>query len=219
MIEPFQIDVVSDVVCPWCFIGKRRLGRALAMRPDIPFNVQWRAYRLDPSVPPEGVDRKSYLAAKFGDDERVKSMGEAIRDAGAGEDISFAYDKIEKTPNTLNAHRLVRWSTTTGLQDEIVEQLFRAYFEQGLDIGDAAVLTGVASGAGMDGEVVSRLLAGDADREQVEREDALAHEMGISGVPTFIFANKYAVSGAVEPEQLVDVIDTVLREMAEAGKA
>jgi predicted DsbA family dithiol-disulfide isomerase len=219
MIEPFQIDVVSDVVCPWCFIGKRRLGRALAMRPDIPFNVQWRAYRLDPTIPPEGTDRKAYLAAKFGDDQRVKSMGDAIRDAGAGEGIAFAYDKIKIAPNTLDAHRLVRWSMTTGLQDEIVEQLFHAYFEQGLDIGNAAVLTEIAAGAGMDGEVVARLLAGDADRELVEREDSLAHEMGISGVPTFIFANKYAVSGAVEPEQLVDVIDTVLREMAETGGA
>lgn len=219
MSEPFQIDVVSDTVCPWCFIGKRRLGRALAMRPELEFDVRWRPFRLDPTIPREGVDRKAYLAAKFGDVERVKAMGEAIREAGAGEGIAFDYDRIAKSPNTLDSHRLVRWSATAGVQDDIVERLFRAYFEEGRDVGDQRVLTEIATEAGMDAELVAKLLAEDADLELVEREDALAHKMGISGVPTFIFANKYAASGAHEPEKLVEVIDTVLREAAEASGA
>jgi predicted DsbA family dithiol-disulfide isomerase len=212
-----QIDVVSDTVCPWCFIGKRRLARALAARPDIDFDVRWRAYRLDPTVPREGYDRKAYLAAKFGDGERVKQMGEAIRTAGEGEGIAFAYDRIAKTPNTLDSHRLVRWAATAGVQDDVVERLFHAYFEEGRDIGDRKVLTEIANDAGMDGELVHYLLAQEADAERIEREDALAHQMGISGVPTFIFANKYATSGAHEPDILLQVIDKVSSEAAEGA--
>ena len=211
-----QIDVVSDTVCPWCFIGKRRLGKALAARPDIEFDVRWRAYRLDPTVPREGLERKAYLEAKFGDGGRIKAMGEAIRDAGAGEGIEFAYDKIEKTPNTLDSHRLVRWAGTAGVQDDVVERLFKAYFEDGRDVGNRKVLVEIANDAGMDGELVHYLLAQEADTQLVEREDALAHQMGISGVPTFIFANKYAASGAHEPEKLLRVIDTIVKETAEA---
>lgn len=213
-----QIDVVSDTICPWCFIGKRRLERALAARPDVAFDVRWRAYRLDPGVPREGVDRKAYLAAKFGSDPRAKASGQAIREMGKGEGIAFAFDDINRTPNTLDSHRLVHWADAAGAQDDVVERLFRAYFEQGRDIGDAAVLSAVAGEAGMDADQVARLLADDTDRERIEREDALAHEMGISGVPTFIFANKYAISGAYDPDKLVKVIDNVVRELAETGQ-
>jgi len=211
-----QIDVISDTVCPWCFIGKRRLAKALAARPGVPFDVRWRAYRLDPSVPREGYDRKAYLEAKFGGGERLKAMGETIRQTGESEGIAFAFEAIARTPNTLDSHRLVRWSGTAGVQDEVVERLFRAYFEQGHDIGDRAVLAGVAAEAGMDAELVADLLAQEADVALVEREDALAHQMGVSGVPTFIFANKYATSGAQEPETLLQIIDKVLGEAAEA---
>jgi predicted DsbA family dithiol-disulfide isomerase len=208
----FGIDVVSDTICPWCFIGKKRLARALAMRPQVRFEVHWRPYRLDPSIPAEGVDRKAYLAAKFGDGERMKAMSQALRQSGEAEGIVFAYDRIAKTPNTLDSHRLVRWAASAGVQDDVVERLFSAYFEHGRDIGDRSVLAEIAGEAGMDADLVARLLAEGADRELVEREDGLAHEMGITGVPTFIFANKYAVSGALEPEKLVRVVDTVLRE-------
>ena len=179
--------------------------------------MRWRAYRLDPTVPREGADRKAYLQAKFGDSPRVKAMGEAIREAGAGEGIAFAYDRIARAPNTLDSHRLVRWAATAGAQDDVVERLFSAYFEQGRDIGDVSVLADIATDAGMDGELVGELLAGDADRELIEREDALAHQMGINGVPTFIFANKYAVSGAHDPEQLLQIIDRVSEETAGAA--
>jgi predicted DsbA family dithiol-disulfide isomerase len=205
-----QIDIVSDTVCPWCFIGKRRIARAMALRPHVKFDVFWRPYRLDPTVPREGVDRRAYLKAKFGDSPRSSAMGEAIRSEGAGEGIAFAFDKIAKTPNTLDAHRLVRWSASAGVQDDMVERLFRAYFIDGRDVGDPAVLSAIASEAGMDGDLVARLLAGDADLEAVEREAGLANEMGISGVPTFIFDSKFMISGAREAELLVRVIDKAL---------
>lgn len=205
-----QIDIVSDTVCPWCFIGKRRIGRAMAMRPDVKYDVFWRPYRLDPSIPREGVDRRTYLKAKFGDSPRTSAMGDAIRSEGESEGIRFAFDKIAKSPNTLDSHRLVRWAAGAGKQDEIVELLFKAYFIDGRDIGDSAVLSSVAASAGMDGELVAALLSGDADLESVEREAGLANEMGITGVPTFIFDGKFMISGAREAELLVRIIDKAL---------
>ncbi|MGZ5937242.1 MAG: DsbA family oxidoreductase [Rhizomicrobium sp.] len=205
-----QIDIVSDTVCPWCFIGKRRIGRAMVMRPNVNFDVFWRPYRLDPTIPREGVDRRAYLKAKFGDSPRSSAMGDAIRSEGAGEGIEFAFDKIAKTPNTLDSHRLVRWAAGAGVQDDMVERLFQAYFIDGRDVGDPAVLSAIATEAGMDGDLVATLLAGDADLAEVEREAGLASEMGISGVPTFIFDSKFMISGAREAEVLVRVIDKAL---------
>jgi predicted DsbA family dithiol-disulfide isomerase len=205
-----QIDIVSDTVCPWCFIGKRRIERAMAMRPEVNFEVFWRPYRLDPNVPREGVDRRAYLKAKFGDSPRSSAMGDAIRSEGTSEGIQFAFDKIAKTPNTLDSHRLVRWAGGAGVQDEVVERLFKAYFFDGRDIGDPSVLAAVAEESGMDANLVTKLLAGDADLAPVEREAGMANEMGISGVPTFIFDSKFMISGAREPELLVRVIDKAL---------
>ncbi|HWA30723.1 MAG TPA: DsbA family oxidoreductase, partial [Rhizomicrobium sp.] len=145
-----QIDIVSDTVCPWCFIGKRRLEKALALRPEIEFDVRWRAYRLDPSIPPEGVDRKEYMRAKFGDNPNRLAMQEALNQAGESEGIAFAFDRILRSPNTLDSHRLIRWSATAGVQNEIVERLFEAYFEEGRDIGNHDILTEIAAEAGMD---------------------------------------------------------------------
>ena len=202
-----QIDIVSDTVCPWCFIGKRRIERAMALRPDVKFDVIWRPYRLDPSIPREGVDRRAYLKAKFGDSPRTSAMGDAIRSEGASEGISFAFEKIAKSPNTLDSHRLIRWAASAGLQNEVVERLFQAYFIEGQDIGNSALLSEVAGKAGMDDELVGKLLSGDADLESVEREAGLANEMGITGVPTFIFDSKFMISGAREAELLVRIID------------
>ena len=209
-----QIDIVSDTVCPWCFIGKRRLARALALRPDVPVQVFWRPYRLDPTIPREGVDRRAYLKAKFGDGPRSTAMGDAIRSEGAGEGLDFAFDKIAKTPNSLDSHRLIRWSTNTGAQDDVVERLFRAYFIEGRDIGDPQVLTDIAGEAGMDAARVAELLAKDSDLAAVEREAGMANQMGISGVPTFIFDSKMMISGAREPEVLVKIIDKAVAETA-----
>ena len=202
-----QVDIVSDTVCPWCFIGKRKLERALAQRPDMSFDIRWRVYRLDPSVPLEGVDRRTYMKAKFGDSPRATAMGDAIRAAGRTVDIEFAFDRIERRPNTTNSHRLIRWAASSGKQTEIVERLFKAYFEDGRDIGDTNTLVDIAAEAGMDAELVRKLLSGDSDRDLIGREDMLAHRMGISGVPTFIFANKYLISGAHDADKLVTTID------------
>jgi predicted DsbA family dithiol-disulfide isomerase len=205
-----QIDVISDTVCPWCYIGKRRLAKALEMRPETEFDVQWRPYFLDPNVPREGVDRRAYMAAKFGGSARTAVMTESLKAEGAREDIAFAFDKIEWRPNTLDSHRLIRWAANAGIQDTVVERLFAAYFLEGRDIGDPAVLEFLAADAGMDSIEVAELLAGDSDLANVEREAKLAGEMGITGVPTFIFANKFVLSGAREPEVLVQVIDKAL---------
>lgn len=212
-----QIDIVSDTVCPWCFIGKRRLERALALRPDMEFDIRWRAYRLDPTIPPEGVDRKQYMQAKFGNNPNRQAMQDALKQAGDGEGIAFAFDKIARSPNTIDSHRLIRWAASAGVQNEVVERLFEAYFEEGRDIGNADVLVEIASDAGMDSATVADLLEQGADREIIENEDAMAHRLGITGVPTFIFQNKYLVSGAVDPEALLEIIDKVTALAAESG--
>jgi predicted DsbA family dithiol-disulfide isomerase len=213
-----QIDIVSDTVCPWCFIGKHRLERALEMRPDVGYDIRWRAYRLDPTVPAGGIDRKQYLRAKFGDNPKRHAMQQALQQAGESENIAFAFDRIARTPNTLDSHRLIRWSASAGLQTQMVERLFEAYFEDGLDIGDRDILIQLADELGMDSATVADLLEQGADREIIESEDALAHRMGISGVPTFIFENKFLVSGAQDSETLVQVIDKVMEEpVAEAS--
>ena len=205
-----QIDFISDTICPWCFIGKRRLARAMAMRPDIVFTVRHRPYRLDPGVPREGVDRAAYLAAKFGGEARLAEAHKLLSEEGAKEGIIFAWDAIRKTPNTLNSHRLIRWAETRGVQDEVVERLFVAYFENGEDIGDTRVLADIADLFGMDGGEIADLLESDTDVALVEREDKLAHEMGVTGVPAMIFGNKIAVSGARETEILAMAIDKAL---------
>ena len=214
-----QIDIVSDTVCPWCFIGKRRLERALALRPDMEFDIRWRAYRLDPTIPPEGVDRKQYMQAKFGNNPNRQAMQDALNQAGDGEGIAFAFDKIARSPNTIDSHRLIRWAASAGVQNEVVERLFEAYFEEGRDIGNADVLVEIASDAGMDSATVADLLEQGADREIIENEDAMAHRLGITGVPTFIFQNKYLVSGAVDPEALLEIIDKVTALAAESGES
>jgi predicted DsbA family dithiol-disulfide isomerase len=200
---PLQVDVVSDVMCPWCYIGKRRLEKAVEMA-DLPVELRWRPYQLDPTLPAEGKPREAYLAEKFGSLERAGELYATIRAAGEAEDIAFAFERIAVSPNTLDAHRLIRWAANAGpeMQDAVVEALFRAYFAEGRHIGDASVLTAIAAEAGMDAGLVAELLAGDADRELVRHEAELARELGVTGVPTFIIANRYAVVGAQAPRQL-----------------
>jgi len=205
-----QIDMISDTVCPWCFIGKRRLMRAMAMRPNIAFDVRWRPYRLDPTVPKGGMDRQAYMRAKFGDDPmKIVEMHKLIAAEGAKDGIEFDFAAITRRPDTLDSHRLIRWAEAAGVQDEVVERLFIAYFENGEDIGDIRVLADIADLCGMDGVEMAQMLETDTDLALVEREDQLAHEMGVTGVPAMIFGNKLAVSGAREPELLVSVIDRV----------
>src|SRR3569832_2619186 len=205
-----QSEVVSDTGCPWCFIGKRRLARALEMRPEIAVDVQWRPYQLDPNIPREGVDRASYMKAKFGDGPRVAAMSESLKAEGLREGISFAFEKIDRRPNTIDSHRLIRWAAVAGMQDSVVERLFAAYFLEGRDIGDPGVLEFLAADVGLDSVQVAELLADDTDRAAVEREAKLAGEMGITGVPTFIFASKYVFFGVCVVVVLVWVFVLVL---------
>jgi len=208
-MQGMHIDIVSDTICPWCFIGKRRLEAAIEFKPELEFTVRWRPYRLDPTVPRHGVDRKAYLRAKFGDEANRGETERSLRLLGEKAGIAFAFEKISRLPNTLDSHRLIRWAAAVDLQDGVVEALFSAYFEDGRDIGDPAVLELVGVGAGMDTDLVRDLLASNADVEEIEREDAFAHQLGITGVPTFIFDNKYMISGAQEAEALVEVIEKV----------
>jgi predicted DsbA family dithiol-disulfide isomerase len=205
-----QIDVISDTVCPWCFIGKRRLMRAMALRPNIAFNIKWRPYRLDPTIPAGGMDRQAYMRAKFGDDPmKIVEMHKLIAAEGIKDGIEFDFAAIRRRPDTLDSHRLIRWAGANGVQDDVVERLFIAYFENGEDIGDIRVLADIADLCGMDGVEVAEMLEGDTDRAMVEREDQIAHEMGVTGVPAMIFGGKLAVAGARDPEVLAVVIDRV----------
>lgn len=213
-----QIDFISDVVCPWCFIGKRRLARAMAMRPGILCDIKYRPYRLDPTVPREGVDRQLYLAARFPDGKGLAEAHRMISAEGAKDGIVFDWAAIHRTPNSIDAHRLIRWAETQGVQDEVVERLFVSYFENGDDIGNIRVLADIADLCGMDGAQIADLLETDTDVAIVERDDRLAHEMGITGVPAMIFGGKIAVSGAREPEMLAMAIDKAL-EMGEERSA
>ena len=214
-----QIDVISDTVCPWCFIGKRRLMRAMALRPDIAFDVKWRPYRLDPTVPRGGMDRQAYMRAKFGDDPmKIVEMHKLIAAEGAKDGIEFDFAAIQRRPDTLDSHRLIRWAEANGVQDEVVERLFIAYFENGEDIGDVRVLADIADLCGMDGVEVAQMLETDADAALVEREDQIAHEMGVTGVPAMIFGSKLAVSGARDADMLAVVIDRVASMQAEQGE-
>ena len=203
-----QIDVIADTVCPWCFIGKRRLARALELRPDISFVVKCRPYRLDPSVPREGMDRQAYMRLKFGSDpKKIVEMHQQIIAEGEKDGIAFNFEAIARRPDTMNSHRLIRWAEAAGVQDDVVERLFIAYFENGEDISDIRVLADIADLCGMDGLEIAELLETDTDIALVEREDQLAREMGVTGVPAMIFGGKLAVSGARDSDVLLSVIN------------
>ena len=211
-----QIDVISDPVCPWCYIGKRRLERAVRLRPHISFEIRWRPFQLDPTTPPEGYDRKTYIEKKFGSSERVKPIQTALLQAGESEGITFAFDKITRTPNTINAHRLIRWAHSLGVQDEIVEGLFRGYFVDGLDIGQIKILAQIGDDAGMDGELVEELLSSDTDIESVEQQDSMARKFGVQGVPSFFMGGKTLITGAKDAETLAQIIDRVISDAESA---
>jgi predicted DsbA family dithiol-disulfide isomerase len=213
-----RIDVVSDVVCPWCYVGSKRLEAALAGLPDVQAEVHWRPFQLDPTIPAEGMDRKTYMRNKFGnDDARLKAMHDRLIDSTLDAGIPFAFDRIKVAANTLDAHRLIRWAggQGTAMQDKVVRALFKANFQDGRNIGDPAVLTEIAGECGMDVAVVSALLPTDADREAVRHEIAQAQRMGVTGVPCFLLENKYAVMGAQPTEQLADAIRQVAQAKAE----
>ncbi len=210
------IDVISDAVCPWCFLGKRKLAAALDLSGDIGAEIRWRPYQLDATIPPEGMRRVDYLTRKFGP-ERVGQMNTRLIEAGRETGIAFAFDRIERSPNTLDAHRLIRWAQPTGVQDAVVERLFKLYFEEGADIGDREILAGVAADHGFDRAMARRMLDAETDKDAVREEIAVARRMGVNGVPFFIFNGKYALSGAQPPEIIAGAIKKALTETA-AGR-
>jgi predicted DsbA family dithiol-disulfide isomerase len=204
-----QVDIVSDVICPWCFIGKRRLQQALELRPEIAIEITWRPFQLNPDMPPAGMERQVYLAAKFGSAAHAERIYAAITEAGASVGIPFAFDRIRRTPNTRDAHRLIRLAGAEGRADAMVEALFTAYFTDGRDIGDLGTLADIAGEVGLERDAVASWLDGPDEIEQVLGEDRGARRLGINAVPCFIFERQYAISGAQEPEFFLPVFDLV----------
>lgn len=203
-----SVDVVSDVVCPWCFLGAARLDQAVAAVLEVEVSINWRPYQLDPTIPAGGVDRAQYMRAKFGEGDGLRQAHERLAALGSAVGIDFNFGAITVSPNTLDAHRVVRWAGASGpdTQARLVRELFSLYFERGANVGDHAVLVEAARAAGMDAPLIESLLTTDSDREAVAGEAATASRMGITGVPCFLLEGKYAVVGAQETAVLADAI-------------
>lgn len=204
--EPVRVDVVSDVVCPWCFIGKKRLEQAVALNPDIAVEVHYHPYFLNDWIPPEGISREQYLTTKFGSPERYKEIATRVSAAAAQDGLLYAIDKLNRQPNTTDSHRLIHWAEAIGKAPQMKQRLMELYFSEGADLSDKAVLTKAAADVGLDAHEVARKLATDDDLAIVSQRVEQAKSAGIQGVPFFIFDNAYAVSGAQAPEQLASVI-------------
>ncbi|MEM7171992.1 MAG: DsbA family oxidoreductase [Pseudomonadota bacterium] len=207
-----DLEIFSDTICPWCFIGKRRLERALQSRPQIQLRIRWRAYQLNPEMPASGMDRLRYLAEKFGGEANANAVYGQIKKAGKDEGIAFNFDRIKTTPNTINSHRLVNFAQRYDRQDAVVQGLFDAFFLQGLNIGELQVLIDTAASAGLDPAEVEVFLASDDLSDQVRAEDSYARRIGIRGVPCFIFNGNHALSGAHPPEVLYQFFDIAVAE-------
>jgi predicted DsbA family dithiol-disulfide isomerase len=205
-----KIDVFSDAVCPWCFVGKRRLEKALAaLAKDREFTVEWHPFELNPTLAPEGVSRQEHLARKFGGAEVLKNMDARMKEVGAGEGIAFQQEKILRTPNTFDAHRLIWFAGRAGRQDAVVEALFRAYFTEGRDIGDRAVLAAVAGESGLDASRAAAFLAGEEGRAEVRAAEAKIRAAGIRAVPFFVINGETFVEGAEAPETFIQAIESL----------
>ena len=210
--QPVRIDVVSDVVCPWCFIGKRRLEKALALKPEIPVEVHWHPYFLNDWIPREGMAREEYLTTKFGSPERYKGIAQRVSAAAAAEGLVYASDKMKRQPNTTDCHRLIMWADVQGKAPAMKQKLMDLYFTEGADLSDRETLVKAAVDVGLDADKVRGDLAGEKDVDAVGDEAQRAKEAGIDGVPCFIFAGKYAVSGAQAPEYLAEMIERAALE-------
>ncbi len=207
-----RLDIFSDPVCPWCYLGKANLDRALEAHPDHPFVIEWHPFQLNPDMPPEGVDKRNYLLKRFGSEAQLQEVHDRFRQIARENGVQMDPDTPKRIPNTLNAHRLVHWAGLEGRQAFAVAALMRAYWVEGRDIGNLGVLADIAAGISMDRAVVERLLNSDADLDTVTAREAHARERGVSAVPTFLIANQYVVSGAQPPELWARAID----EMSQA---
>jgi len=213
-LKPLKIDIVSDVVCPWCYVGKKRIENALALVPDVPVEVNFRPFFLNPWVPREGISREAYLTAKFGSVDAYQGIAGRVVAAAAEEGLSYRPDLVKRQPNTIDCHRLIHWAEAIGKASEMKQQLMELYFRDGGDLTDIDVLVRVAADVGLDGDDVRKRLATDEDVELISGQAREASDKGISGVPTFVFAQKYAVSGAQSAELLARVIRQVSAEVA-----
>lgn len=202
-----KIEFIFDTVCPWCYVGKRRFERALAQRPGTRTEIVWRPFLLNPDIPPEGIDRRAYLDRKFGGPARVQRIHAAVAAAGAAEGIDFAFDHINRAPNTLNSHRMIRFAAGFGCQQETVEVLYRAYFTEGQDIGVIQILVGLGEKLGIPVDALEEYLRSDVDISAVHNDNARAHRQGVNGVPCLILDGSYALAGAQEPDILLRLID------------
>jgi len=212
-LKPLKIDIVSDVVCPWCYIGKRRIEDALALVPDVPVEVQWRPFFLNPWVPREGISREDYLTTKFGSVEAYKGIAGRVVDAASEEGLVYRPDLVKRQPNTTDCHRLIHWAEAKGNAGEMKQRLMELYFRDGGDLTDTEVLVQAAADCGLDAADVRQRLATDEDVALVSGHAQEAADKGISGVPTFVFALKYAVSGAQPAEMLARAIREVSAEV------
>lgn len=207
-----HIDIFSDTVCPWCLIGKRRLEKALAERPGLDVSIHWRVFQLNPMMPKGGMDRRTYLAMKFGGIDNAGVIYERVRRAGAEDGIEFAFEAIPRTPNTVNSHRLIRWSAGQSRESEMVETLFQSYFFRGEDIGSLPVLTEAAARAGLDPSEACAFLESSALEAEIVEEDRQARSLGFDGVPCFVFNGRHALAGAQPPKVLVQMLDLAQQE-------
>ncbi len=210
-----SIEVVHDLVCPWCFLGQRRLLRTLRRRPDLLFSITWRPFLLNPDMPRAGMPRADYVVRKFGGEERARRLYSSITEIGEAEGLFFRFDRIRRTPSSVDAHRLVRWATGFGRGAEMVEALFSAHFTDGRDIGELSVLVAVAFACGLNGAAAQAFLLSDAEVEMVHGENLRAHRLGINGVPCFVIGSRNAIAGAQEPEVIERLLDVAVVEAME----
>ncbi|MEJ6709008.1 MAG: DsbA family oxidoreductase [Amylibacter sp.] len=201
-----QLDIISDPICPWCYIGKTKLDRALEKHPEHDLVIEWHPFQLNPEMPADGMDRREYLETKFGGRDAAVRVYGAIAQAAEDAGVEINFEGIQRTPSTINAHRLLHWAALEGKQNAVVDRVFKAYFREGQDISNHDILIDIAAGAGMDGDVTRRLLESDADMQDVRDRDASARDRGISGVPCFVIANHYVVQGAQDTAMWEKVI-------------
>jgi predicted DsbA family dithiol-disulfide isomerase len=201
-----KLDILSDPICPWCLIGKTHLDRALEAHPGHPFEIEWHPFQLNPDMPAGGMDRREYLETKFGGRDQAVAVYARIAEAAEAAGVTINFEAIGRTPNTLDAHRMIHWAGLEGRQTAMVSALFRAYFQEGKDIGDHQVLLDLADGVGLDRAMTERLLQSDADAEEIRARDAHTRARGVTGVPTFVVANSHVVPGAQPPELWSKVI-------------
>lgn len=215
--RPIEVAYVADLACPWCYVGLMRLDRAREMRPELPVRVRWWPFLLNPFLPPEGMDRGEYVRAKFGGEAAARQVYERLTQVGRDDGIAFAFERMPRTPNTVQAQRLVLWAQERGEAAALIERLFEALFVEGRDVGAREVLAELAGEAGLDPEAARDFLAGDALAAEVVRSHQQAERIGVRGVPVFIVEREHAVSGAQPPEVLAGLLDVAATEAAPVG--